>query len=310
MIPFVIASSSQETLSQQIASNRQTIDNTIRELGAVLLRGFNISTEPQFQEIVTLLCGQPLNYMYRSTPRTDLGHGIYTATEYPAGLSIPLHNENAYQRDWPLLIMFCCIEPAADKAGQTPIADTIRVTNRIPKMIQDVFREKEIMYIRNYHQSVDLPWQVVFQTQSRDMVDKYCEEHEIETVWFPDGALQTRQICQAFANHPVSESCIWFNQAHLFHPSALDGRTRAALGEMFTEDRFPRNATFGDGSRIDEEMLAEIRTAFEAEKVLFEWRKGDVLVLDNMRVSHGRTPFKGKRRILTAMGRPYSAYIK
>jgi hypothetical protein len=31
------------------------------------------------------------------------------------------------------------------------------------------------------------------------------------------------------------------------------------------------------------------------------WRKGDVLVLDNMLAAHGRRPFTGGRRIATAI---------
>jgi alpha-ketoglutarate-dependent taurine dioxygenase len=32
------------------------------------------------------------------------------------------------------------------------------------------------------------------------------------------------------------------------------------------------------------------------------WQKGDVALLDNMKISHGRMPFEGDRRILVAMG--------
>jgi alpha-ketoglutarate-dependent taurine dioxygenase len=73
------------------------------------------------------------------------------------------------------------------------------------------------------------------------------------------------------------------------------------LLEMFSEQDFPRNATYGDGSPFDESELANIREAFAQETVTFEWKAKDVLLVDNMLVSHGRTPFKGKRRILVGM---------
>jgi hypothetical protein len=35
--------------------------------------------------------------------------------------------------------------------------------------------------------------------------------------------------------------------------------------------------------------------------VLFSWRRGDLLVLDNLLAAHGRKPFEGDREILVAM---------
>ncbi len=49
------------------------------------------------------------------------------------------------------------------------------------------------------------------------------------------------------------------------------------------------------------------RSAIDRETRRFDWRVGDVLILDNMLAQHGREPFRGPRRILTIMSTPYSS---
>jgi alpha-ketoglutarate-dependent taurine dioxygenase len=310
-LPCIVAPETQENICEWLINNQNLVEEQLDAVGAVLLR--NMTTpgecESQFKEVVKQLSGEPLNYLYRSTPRTDLGGGVYTATEYPAGLSIPMHNENAYQRDWPLLFLFLCVHPADGGGGQTPLANTFKVTESIDPVIRKKFMEKNVMYIRNYHQDIDLPWQTVFQTESRSAVEQYCREHEIEFEWTASGTLRTWQVCQAFAKHPHKREWVWFNQAHLFHPSSQDGRTRALLKETFKEEELPRNAFYGDGSRIEEAELEQIRYAFNAEMITFDWHAGDVLVVDNMMVSHGRAPYKGRRRVVASMCCPYSLYV-
>ena len=304
-LPYIVEPDSDANVTRWLDGNRQWLDCKLETIGAVLLRGFDVSTESHFQRVVTQFSKSPLTYLYRSTPRTDLGQGIYTATEYPAGLPIPQHNENAYQTDWPLRLMFFCMEPA-ESGGFTPLTSTVAVTDGIDPAIRARFKDKGVMYVRNYRNDIDLPWQTVFQTDSKEKVEAYCRSNNILFEWRSNDGLRTRQVCQAMAIHPHTRQEIWFNQAHLFHPSALDQRTQEGLRLTFEEEDFPRNALYGDGSPISESHLAAIRKAFNQEQVTFQWRKNDILILDNMLISHGRTPYKGRRRVLTAMCDPYS----
>ena len=121
----------------------------------------------------------------------------------------------------------------------------------------------------------------------------------------PNGGLRTRQVCQGVAKHPSSGAMVWFNQAQLFHISSLSETDRASMLSIFRQDDLPRNAYFGDGVEIAPEMLAPVRAAFDAERATFPWQAGDVLIVDNMRVAHGRNPYSGKRRILVGMGDPH-----
>jgi alpha-ketoglutarate-dependent taurine dioxygenase len=48
-------------------------------------------------------------------------------------------------------------------------------------------------------------------------------------------------------------------------------------------------------------MLDEVRAAITAERREHQWQAGDVLVLDNLLIAHGRAPFTGSRKIALAM---------
>ncbi|MDH3279821.1 MAG: TauD/TfdA family dioxygenase [Gammaproteobacteria bacterium] len=60
-------------------------------------------------------------------------------------------------------------------------------------------------------------------------------------------------------------------------------------------------AAFGNGCEIDVSDLLHIRATARACEVVFPWRTGDVMVIDNVIAMHGRKPFSGERTILVAM---------
>jgi alpha-ketoglutarate-dependent taurine dioxygenase len=288
-------------LEEWLQAQRAAIHRKVIEHKAILFRGF--SNRGGLDTIARSIFDELLTYTYRSTPRTNLGQYIYTATEYPKQLSIPQHCENAYQRTWPMKLLFHCVEPAT-RGGHTPLADMIEVTRSIDPEIRQEFACKGVKYVRNYRAGVDLPWEEVFGTESKAVVEKFCTDNGMTCQWL-EGGLRTSQVCQAFASHPVTGEMIWFNQAHLFHISSLDPESQKMMLAFFKEDGLPRNSYFGDGTPIDTAALAQIRDAYERNKVRFEWRKDDVLLIDNMLVSHGRDPYEGNRRVLVCMAEPY-----
>jgi alpha-ketoglutarate-dependent taurine dioxygenase len=281
-------------------SHRHELDVLLRRVGGLLFRGFDVHGGDAFAEFAAEAL-IPTAYVYRSTPRTALGERVYTATEYPAARTIPLHCENAYQDVWPRALLFYC-ERAAASGGETPLADVAEITGRLPAEIKAAFATRGVKYVRNYRDGLDLPWQTVFGTDDRGEVEAYCRSHGISWAWIGSDRLKTEQVCPAMVRHPVTGDQLWFNQAHLFHVSSLDGATRSALTRMYAEDELPRNACFGDGSAIEPEMLDCIREVYAGSARSFPWKQADTLLVDNLAVAHGRNPFRGERRVLVAMG--------
>jgi alpha-ketoglutarate-dependent taurine dioxygenase len=285
--------------------HRAWLDEKLLRHGGVLLRGFTVALE-EFEELLRATVGgeELLEYTYRSTPRRQVAGNLLTSTEYPADQSIPMHNEESYTRSWPLRIGFLCVKAAAE-GGETPIADSRRVLAAIPAEVREELARRRVMYVRNFGEHLDLPWQEVFQTSDRAEVERFCREADIEYEWRGESGLRTRQVCQAVARHPELGDEVWFNQAHLFHVSSLPAEVRDYLLAEFGEEGLPRHARFGDGGAIPAEALESIRAAYRAAEVAFPWREGDVLLLDNMLCAHGRRPFVGPRRIVVGMARAH-----
>lgn len=280
------------------------VEHHLLECGALLFRGFELDGAEEFQYFATAFGHPLLEYDFASTPRRRVRQGVYSSTEYPAHQSIPLHNEQSYGRAWPMKIWFYCSLPARI-GGETPVADSREVYRLLPPRIRERFAERELSYVRNFGNGLDLPWTRVFNTERRDEVEAYCRAHGIACEWKPDGELRTKNRAQAVAAHPRTGEAVWFNQAHLFHVSALEPDMREALVDAVGEHELPRNVYYGDGTPIEESILEEVRAVLESAKRVFAWQQGDVLMLDNMLTAHARMPFQGDRKVIVAMSEPH-----
>lgn len=71
--------------------------------------------------------------------------------------------------------------------------------------------------------------------------------------------------------------------------------------DCFGADQLPRQTFYGDGSQIAIEDLEHLRAALRESSISFPWRAGDVMLIDNMRMAHGRRPYKGTRKVIVAL---------
>jgi hypothetical protein len=293
----------QVSLSAWLGHHQERWGELLHVHGALLFRGFGVRRKEELEELAAAASGGRIEYTYRSTPRSSVGGRVYTSTEYPADQSIPLHNEMSYTSSWPLKIWFFCAQPS-EQGGETPLADSRRVWALLDPALRERFAEKKVMYVRNYGAGLDLAWEDVFQTTDRAVVESFCRGAGIDLEWKEGNRLRTRQRCQAVACHPRTREMVWFNQAHLFHRSSLPPDILSALLETMAAEDLPRDTYYGDGTPIEASALEEIRGVYADESVAFPWQKGDVLMVDNMLVAHGRRPFSGPRKILVAMAEP------
>jgi alpha-ketoglutarate-dependent taurine dioxygenase len=284
--------------------DRAEIRRRLAADGAVLLRGFAVGGVDGFDRVVRTLSGAPpLAYAERSSPRSTIKGRVYTSTDYPADEEIFLHNENSYQSAWPLTLYFYCVEPPTGR-GATPLADIRDVYRRIDPSVREEFERRRWMVVRNFHDDFGASWCDAFGTGDRDAVAAYCRDRGIDVEWRGADGLRTRAVRDAVHVHPVSGERVWFNHATFFHITTRDADVAEGLLEVFGEDGLPSNTYYGDGGRIPDEVVAHLRDCYRAASVRYDWRRDDVLVVDNMLAAHGREPFTGPRKIAVAMAEP------
>ena len=284
--------------------NRDFVEAKLLRDGALLFRGFGSLAPSELERFIEAISGEPLEYRERSSPRHPVEGRIYSSTDYPAHQGIFFHNENSYQHVWPMKIFFLCQTPA-ECGGETPIADTREVLRRLRSSTVEGFARKGCMYVRNFHEHLGLSWQTVFQTDDRAAVEAYCRSAQIAFEWKHDDGLRTRAVRPAIATHPRTGERTWFNHIAFFHVTTLEPSVRDGLRATMEEQDWPTNTYYGDGSPIEDEVLDEIRKAYGQASVSFAWRRGDLLLLDNMLTAHSRTPYVGQRSILVGMSEPH-----
>lgn len=292
------------------------IKQKLLKYGAILFRGFPVENAHHFSDFISnLQLGKFIDYVGGDSPRNKIHGGVYTSTEAPPSLKIPLHNELSFVKNYPKHIYFFCeVAPAAQ--GETIIADARKVYQAMDAHIKNRFQEKGLKYVSAYYHDSALmelvnkfqrshkSWPEVFEAKTKEEVERKCRENDFHFQWNKNDWIKIHQIRPPFMVHPETNENVWFNQVHLydFNPKFL-GFWRYLAVKMFYFQPHMRlhEIFFADNSKIPKKDIYRILDVLDQNTVAFPWKKGDVMVLDNVLAMHGRAPFKGKRRILAAM---------
>jgi alpha-ketoglutarate-dependent taurine dioxygenase len=287
-------------LLQWCRHNRPSLDRLLALHGALLFRGFAMDAVERFEPFALALCPD-LFQENGEHPRQSVSGRVYTPVFYPPKQRLLWHNENSFNRQWPMKIMFACVKPAA-VGGETPVVDSRKVYDAIDPEVREHFASKQVMYVRNYGNRLGLKWSEVFRTESKAEVEAECRRTGVEFEWKGGDRLRTRCVRPAVISHPRTGESVWFTQAQHWHISCLDPLTRESLQSILPEEDWPRHCYFGDGSPIPADAMLMILRAYARLEEKFAWKRGDVLVLDNLLMAHGREPYVGERKLLVAMG--------
>ena len=218
--------------------------------------------------------------------------------------------------------------------GETCLCDFQKVYQQLDPEARQQFEEKGVTYTRNYNAKKVLlgdptslkSWVDVFETADKAEVEDELRKSKLDFTWSKNDSLRIINKEAAVEPHPVTGEKIWFNHAQVFHWSMVPdelyrvykrvGSLRylvlswltwflkiillSVLGPM----KVGFHTTFGDGTEIPERYLNHLRDVMWKNMVFNRWKKGDILMIDNFRVSHGRQPFTGKRKVVVSWSQP------
>lgn len=281
-------------------SSRDLIDTLLCRHAGLLFRGFALHSPQDFEAFAEAI-HPGLFGGYGDLPKKEGGRNIYRSTPYPEREMILYHNESSHLPRAPRKQWFFCEQPSP-VGGATPIVDCRELYRRLPQELAEAFERKGLLYVRTFTKRLDVSWQEFFKTDDRAAVEAQCRASGTEFVWLANDELQTRTRCPAVIRHPLSGERSFFNQVQLHHVHCLEPEVREDLLAMVGLERMPRHVYFGDGSPINDEVMALLGRLYEECAVRFDWQQGDVVMLDNLLAAHARDPYEGPRKIAVAMG--------
>jgi len=330
-LPYLIEARPESTnaplneLLDWITQNRESRESHLHRAGAVLFRGFSaIQTADDFSSIAQRMAPEMLDYAGGTTPRSAVTGKIVTSTDAPRHVVIGLHQEMSYlspAREFPDptpdKVMFFC-ETAPGGGGQTPLADMREVYKKLPRELVSRFESKGGLVLHRKlpaqkRYGFEVTWSTAFGTSDRAEMDGIARRNGWAISWDKHGGLEVSHgPSPVTKTHRLTGEKIWFNQAHLLHKSvapwtsawlgsSLTQRLRAKAMKPFIRDRFYYHSTFADGSEYSESDIETIRNVIQQETVFFDWQRGDVLLIDNKLVAHGRQPYSPPRKIFAAL---------
>ncbi len=268
--------------------------------GAILFRGFPVQTAEDFDRFVAAFGLE--NFAYEDSlsnaVRVNKTPRVFTANEAPPSVMIYLHHEMAQTPIYPSMLFFFCEKPA-EEGGATPLCRSDVLWERLEENRPDFARdcvEKGLRYSNVMPSSNDLEsgmgrsWQSTLKAQTPAEAEARLKSLGYSWEWLDDGCLRaTTPVLPAVRDLP-GERRSFFNQL-----------IAAYRGWKDTRNDPSKSITFGDGTPLDRDAVAEAIALGDELSFDTPWEQGDVAMVDNYVVMHGRRAFSGTRKVLASL---------
>ncbi len=287
-------------LTQVMAAEKASIDSRLAGKGAVLFRGFDVPDAKAFDAAV-IAYGEP-GFTYAESlsnaVRINVTERVFTANEAPPSTTIYLHHEMAQTPIYPGKLFFHC-EIAAEKGGATPLcrSDLLfeELERRDPARAK-AFEQRGVRYSNVMPGADDASsgqgrsWRSTLGVETREQAEARLQSLGYEWEWREEDSLRVTTPELPAVRELGDGRKSFFNQL-----------IAAFCGWSDTRNDPARAVTFGDEEPITNDDMAAAIAISEELTYDHAWQPGDVVLVDNYSVMHGRKPFVGKRRVLASL---------
>lgn len=287
--------------------SRDLVASLFRRHGALLFRNFGADADA-FTEFSAAHChsfstyqGGGFRWGKLDRQKVNNNDTLLTVTGATQSFGIPLHGEMYYMKQRPTVLWFFCENPPAT-AGETILCSGAEFYSRMGEDEREFFARNRLKYVR--HLTAE-EWPVAFQHDDAAVLRRWCDDNDCELTESADGSVTIEYVCPAVRPGPAGEE-VFINTLLLLH--SVEQAIRSGYAAQVIE--LPRNACpiyvrLESGEEIPAALVERLKQAAEVMTVKVRWKKGDVLMIDNRRVMHGRKNCQGAdRKIFVRMGEP------
>lgn len=304
VFPLIYAAEeSSSTLAQVHEWVEQNKDRLLEQLsrhGAILFRGLPVNSDSDFDAVVQSFGLQNFTYAesLSNAVRRNRTERVFTANEAPAAVSIYLHHEMAQTPIYPSKLFFYC-EQAAEQGGATPLCRSDILLEELERQAPEFVAaciEKGVRY-SNVMPGVDDPesgqgrsWRSTLSTIDKSAAEDKLRKLGYEWEWLEQDSLRVTTAVLPAVRQTSNGRQVFFNQL-----------IAAFRGWKDTRNAAEKSIRFGDDSEISTEAMAKAIQIGDDLSFDIPWQTGDVALVDNFLVMHGRRPFEGQRRVLASL---------
>ena len=168
----------------------------------------------------------------------------------------------------------------------------------LPPDIVERFERHGWLLTRAYSDEIGASWAEAFGTEDPSSVEPLLPPARHRDLVAAGRDAAHSPTASRGGRPPSTGRRCWFNQIAFLSQWTLDPDVREFLVEEFGVEGLPFNTWYGDGSPVEEDVVATVNEVYEAMTRREPWRAGDVMVVDNIRTAHSREPYSGPREVL------------
>lgn len=289
-----------EIMTAWLEKNQQKLLQQLGEHGAILLRGFPVRTHLDFDRVVRAFNLKNFSYVdsLSNAVRQNRTDRVFTANEAPPTVEIYLHHEMAQTPIFPTRLFFFC-EQAAQLDGQTPLCRSDLLLAEIERQLPEFIKKCEALGVRytstmpatdDFDSGQGRSWRSTLSAQTKDQAEAKLRKLAYQWQWLDQDSLQITTAILPAVRLLNDGRRVFFNQLIAAYRGWQDKRNN------------PRKSiSFGDGSEISEIDMAQVISLAQGLTFDLAWQSGDVAMVDNYLVMHGRRPYQGTRKVLASL---------